>query len=155
MGDRATRARQRYDTSIDRAGLALGMGSGLAGGIILGLLLLGGQRDPLALASGWVIGSVLSACAITAVAGPLWLVMHVAGFRCARHAALVGAVTAMAIFVGAQTYGFGLFEMPVMDNRTWLYRAASAVASSALLAALAALIGVAMWRIAYRPIGEG
>ncbi|MBO9624248.1 MAG: hypothetical protein J7500_16180 [Sphingomonas sp.] len=153
MGDRA-RAPQRYDTSIDRAGLALGVGSMLAGGIILGLLLLGGQRDPLALAWGWVIGCVVSACAITAVAGPLWLVMHVAGLRSARYAALVGAVTVMAVFVGAQTYGFGLFAMPAMDNQTWLYRIASAVGSSALLAALAALIGVAMWRVAYRPVGE-
>lgn len=150
MQDRATRAPRRYETTIDRAGTALGVGSALAGGIILGLLLLGGQRNPLALASGWVIGSVFAACAITAVAGPLWLVMHVAGLRRPRHAALVGALTALAIFIGAQTYGFGLFEMPPMDSRTWIYRLLSAAASSAVLAAIAALIGVVMWRIAYR-----
>ena len=32
----------------------------------------------------------------------------------------------MAIAVGAQTYGFGLFEMPPMDNGTWIYRWLSA-----------------------------
>jgi hypothetical protein len=144
------RAPRRYEISIDRAGLALGVGSVLAGGIVLGLLLLGGQRDPLALASGWMIGSVFAGIALTAVGGPLWLVMHVAGLRRPRHAALVGAVTAMAIFVGAQTYGFGMFEMPPMDNSAWLYRWLSALASSAVLAVIAAIIGVVMWRVAYR-----
>ena len=153
MNDRALGARQRFDTTIDRAGIALGVGSALAGGIVLGLVLLGGQRDPLALMSGWVIGSIFSGIAITAVGGPLWLVMHVAGLRRARHAALVGAMTAMAIFVGAQTYGFGLFEMPPMDNRALLFRWISAIASSAVLAMLAALIGALMWRIAYRREG--
>lgn len=153
MNDRALGASRRYDTTIDRAGIALGVGSLLAGAILLGLLLLGGQRDPLALASGWVIGSVFSAIAITAVGGPLWLVMHVAGLRRARHAALIGALTAMAIFVGAQTYGFGLFEMPPMDNRALLFRWISAIASSAVLAVFAGLIGIVMWRIAYRRAG--
>jgi len=144
------RAPRRYAISIDRAGLALGAGSLLAGTIVVALLLMGGARDPITLLKGWLIGSLFAGIAITAVGGPLWLVMHVAGLRRARHAALVGAVTAMAIFVGAQTYGFGLFEMPPMDNSAWLYRWLSAIASSAVLAAFAALIAVAMWRIAYR-----
>ncbi|WP_137864331.1 MULTISPECIES: hypothetical protein [unclassified Sphingomonas] len=150
MNNRATNAAQRYDTSIDRAGLALGVGSGFAGLVVLALLLLGGKRDPLSLVSGWLIGSLIAGIAITAVGGPLWLVMHVAGLRRARHAALVGAVTALAIFVGAQTYGFGLFEMPPMDSRALLFRWISAVASSAILALFAAGIGALMWRIAYR-----
>lgn len=150
MNDRAMRAPRRYEMSIDRAGLALAAGSVLAGGIVLGLLLLGGKRDPLSLVSGWLIGSLIAGIAITAVGGPLWLVMHVAGLRRARHAALVGAVTALAIFVGAQTYGFGLFEMPPMDSRALLFRWISAVASSAILALFAAGIGALMWRIAYR-----
>lgn len=154
MHERAARAPRRYQTSIDRTGIALGVGSALAGAIVLALLMLGGQRDPLALVSGWLLGSLFSAFAITAVAGPLWLVMHVAGLRRAPHAALVGAVTAMAVFTGAQTYGFGLYATPLIDDRVWLYRLVSAVAVSALLAVLAALIGVAMWRVAYRPARE-
>ncbi len=150
MNNRATGAVRRYDTTIDRAGLALGVGSVFAGLIVLGLLLLGGKRDPLSLAGGWLIGSLIAGIAITAVGGPLWLVMHVAGLRRARHAALVGAVTALAIFVGAQTYGFGLFEMPPMDSRALLFRWISAIASSGILALFAAGIGALMWRIAYR-----
>lgn len=153
MNDRATGAVRRYDTSIDRAGLALGAGSGFAGLILLVLLLLGGKHDPLSLVSGWAIGSLIAGVAITAVGGPLWLVMHVAGLRRARHAALVGAVTALAIFVGAQTYGFGLFEMPPMDNRALVLRWLSALATSGIFAAFAAATGLLMWRIAYREQG--
>ena len=141
---------RRYDTSIDRAGLALGVGSALAGLIVLALLLLGGQRQPLNLFGGWLLGGLFSGIAITAVGGPIWLVMHVAGLRRSWHAALVGAATAMVIFVGAQTYGFGMLYMPEIDGRTWLFRWLSAVASSVLLAGLAAGIAAVMWRIAYR-----
>lgn len=151
MNDRAMGAVRRYDTTIDRAGLALGAGSAFAGLIVLGLLLLGGKRDALSLVSGWMIGSLIAGIAITAVGGPLWLVMHVAGLRRAHHAALVGAVTALAIFVGAQTYGFGLFEMPPMDNRALLLRWLSAIAVSGIMALFAGATAVLMWRIAYRP----
>ncbi|MFZ5748032.1 MAG: hypothetical protein ACOY45_10325 [Pseudomonadota bacterium] len=144
------RAPRQYDTTLDRAGLALAMGSMLGGFVVLGLVLNGGQRDPLALVTAWLIGVAFNAVAIIAVAGPLWLVMHVAGWRRARHAALVGGVTAVAILAGAQTYGFGLFEMPAMDSRTLLYRWLSAIATSAIVAILSAMIGVVMWRIAYR-----
>ncbi|MDV3459166.1 hypothetical protein RZN05_19370 [Sphingomonas sp. HF-S4] len=148
------RVQRRYETSIDRAGLALGAGSGLAGLLILVLLLSGGQREPLSLLAGWLIGSVFSALAITTVGGPIWLALHIAGLRRVWHAAAVGSVTAMLIFVGAQTYGFGLFGLPALDSRTLLFRWLSALATSALLAGLAAAIAAAMWRIAYRR-GEG
>lgn len=141
---------RRYDTTLDRAGLALGTGSALAGVIVLILLLLGGQREPLNLLGGWLLGGLFSGLAITAVGGPVWLVMHVAGWRRAWHAALVGALIAMVIFVGAQTYGFGMFDMPEMDGRTLLFRWLSAAASSLLLAGFAAAIAALMWRIAYR-----
>jgi hypothetical protein len=147
------RAPHSYEATLDRVGLALGAGSALGGCIVLALTLLGGQRDPLALVMAWLLGTVFVGIGITAVAGPLWLVMHVAGLRRARHAALIGALTALAVFVGAQTWGFGLFEMPVMDNRTLLYRWASALLTSGVLALLAAAIGAAMWRIAYRRQG--
>ena len=146
----AIRAPRRYEATLDRAGLALGIGSGLGGLIALILLLLGGQRDPLALSAMWVMGSLFVGIGITAVAGPLWLVMHVAGLRKMRHAALVGATTALALFVGAQTYGFGMFDGPVTDGRTAMFRWISAVATSLILALVAALIGAVMWRIAYR-----
>ncbi|WP_213981292.1 hypothetical protein [Sphingomonas sp. dw_22] len=146
----ARRAGRRYDTSIDRAGIALGVGSVLAGAIIVALVVAGGRHDAMSIVGGWMIGSLFAGLAITAVGGPLWLVMHVAGLRRARHAALIGAFTAMAIFVGAQTYGFGLLDVPPMDGRALLYRWLSAILSSAVLALVAGAIGVVMWRIAYR-----
>lgn len=151
MIDRSARGpAPHYDTSIDRAGIALGAGSALAGIIIVVLVLAGGRHDPMSIVAGWMIGTLFAALAMTAVGGPLWLVMHVAGLRRARHAALIGAITAMAIFVGAQTYGFGLLDVPPMDGRALFYRWASAILSSAVLAIAAGAIGVVMWRIAYR-----
>ncbi len=146
----ARRAGRRYATSIDRAGIALGAGSVLAGVIVVALVVAGGRHDAMSIVAGWMIGSLFAGLAITAVGGPLWLVMHVAGLRRARHAALIGAFTAMAIFVGAQTYGFGLLDVPPMDGRALLYRWLSAILSSAVLALVAGAIGVVMWRIAYR-----
>lgn len=153
MDARAIGDARRYDTSLDRAGYALAAGAVLIGAVACALLAIGGQRAPGTLILGAAIGSVFGGLAITAVAGPLWLVMHVAGLRRARHAAIVGAITAMALFVGAQTYGFGLFDMPPMDARAWLFRWLSALATSLVLAILAALIGLVMWRIAYRRVG--
>jgi hypothetical protein len=147
------RAPQSYEATLDRVGLALGVGAALGGALVLGLSMLGGQRDPFYLVEAWLLGTVFVGIGITAVAGPLWLVMHVAGLRRARHAALVGALAALAIFVGAQTWGFGIADMPVMDNRTLLFRWASALLTSGVLAAIAALIAAIMWRIAYRRLG--
>lgn len=150
MRESAVRALHIYDATLDRVGLALAVGSALGGALVVGLRLLAGAFDPMVLAASWLLGTVFVAIGITAVVGPLWLVLHVAGLRRARHAAIVGALSALAIFVGTQTWGFGMFEMPVMDNRTWLYVWLSALASSAILAVAAALIAVIMWRIAYR-----
>jgi hypothetical protein len=140
----------RYEATLDRVGLALGLGSVLGGGIALGLTLLGGDRDPLHLVMLFLLGTLFVGIGITAVAGPLWLVMHVAGLRRWYHAAMVGAFTALAIFIGAQTYQFGLLEMPALDGRTWMFRWISAIGTSLLLAIVAAVIGLIMWRIAYR-----
>ena len=144
------RALHVYDATLDRVGLALAVGSGLGGVLVVALRLVAGERNPMFLTGSWLLGTVFVAIGITAVVGPLWLVLHVAGLRRARHAAMVGALSALAIFVGAQTWGFGMFEMPVMDNRTWLYVWLSAAATSAIMAMAAALIAVIMWRIAYR-----
>ncbi|MCW3846163.1 hypothetical protein OF829_02860 [Sphingomonas sp. LB-2] len=144
------RALHVYDATLDRVGLALATGSALGGALVVGLRLIAGERNPMYLTGSWLFGAVFVAIGITAVVGPLWLVMHVAGLRRARHAALIGALAALVVFVGAQTWGFGLFQVPIMDNRTWLYVWLSALAVSAVLAVAAALIGVIMWRIAYR-----
>lgn len=150
MNERAMAAPRQYETTIDRAGLALGAGSVLGGVLVLGLFVAGGEDDPLRLTVAWMIGSIFIGLGITAVAGPLWLVLHVAGLRRARHAAMLGAATAMAIFVGAQTWGFGLLGMPAMDSSTMVMRWIVAFATSAMVALFAAFIGVVMWRIAYR-----
>jgi hypothetical protein len=140
-----------YHTTLDRAGLALGAGGLLSGIVALGLVLAGGERAPVALLAAWLVGSLVAIFAIAAVGGPCWLALHLAGYRRAWHAALLGALLAMIVFVAGQTYGFGLFDAPVSDGGTLMFRWLSAVATSVLIALVAAGIAVAMWRIAYRP----
>ena len=144
----ATRT-HRYSTTLDRIGYALAAGAGLGGVAMLVLTLLGGVFDPLHLLLSLFGGALIAAFAIVAVATPIWLALHLIGWRHPVLAALLGALIALLICVAGQTYGFGM-AMPPMDQRALAYRWASAVATSALVALLAAGIGLAMWRIAYR-----
>jgi hypothetical protein len=149
MTRRVMRLAIRYDTAPDRAGLALGVGSAMVGTLLWLLVLAGGQRDPLALAAGWMGASLFAALGMTALGGPLWLVMHVAGLRRGRHAALVGGLSAMAILLAAQTDGFGMFATPSTGDAASL-RWPVAIATSLMAAGFAAGVAAIMWRIAYR-----
>lgn len=141
-----------YETSIDRMGLAIGTG-GLIGGLIsTGLMLFAGPVSVPALAAALVVGSILTALAITALAVVPWALLHLAGRRGPFSAAALGAVIGFLLFLGGQTYGYGVFTMPVMDASTLSYRWASAALTSLVMATVAAGVAVAMWRVAYRRV---
>ncbi len=142
----------RHETTLDRVGLAIAVGGLIGGGICAGLIAMGATPGPIGLVAAFVLGSLVCALAITAVAAPVWIFMHVSGRRRAGHAALVGGATGFIVFVFGQTYGFGLFDAPVSDIQTLLFRWASAAATSVILAAIAAVIGIVMWLIAYRSV---
>jgi hypothetical protein len=148
--NRTIRLMRQYETTLDRVGLALGVGSVVGGVVALALTLLRGEYGLLNLLLSGMLGTLFTGIAITAVAGPIWLVMHVAGLRQPHHAALVGAFVALAIFVGAQTYQFGLLDVPAIDGKTWMFRWISAIATSLILALIAAGTALLMWRVAYR-----
>ena len=141
-----------YETSLDRAGLALGAG-GLVGGAFAAVLVaFGGSATAFSVAVGFVIGTVITAMAVVAVAGPLWIVAHALGRRGPVMAMLVGTIAGFALFLGGQTYMFGLYTMPATDTQTLMFRWISAVATSLILATISALIGLVMWRVAYRRV---
>lgn len=150
MDDRLSR--HAYQTSIDRVGWSIVVGGLLCGTLASALLVAGGTLTVLAIVMTALVGSLLAALAITAVAVPIWLVMHLTGRRRAHHAMLVGTVTGFVIFAAAQTHGFGLGDGPPSDMATMIFRWASAAATSLILAIIAGLIGVAMWRVAYRRV---
>lgn len=142
----------RYEATLDRAGLALTAG-GLVGGVFATVLvLIGSGAAPLELLAGFLVGAVITAMAAVAIGGPVWLLCHAFGQRGPWMAILVGALAGFALFLGGQTYGFGLFAMPVTDSETLLFRWISAVATSLILALVSALIGWTMWRVAYRRV---
>jgi hypothetical protein len=141
-----------YETSIDRMGLAIGTGGLMGGAIATALMILAGPASVLALAAALVVGSILTALAITALAVVPWALLHLAGRRGPVSAALLGAAIGFLLFLGGQTYGYGAFTMPIMDAGTLTYRWVSAALTSAVMAAIAAGVGVAMWRVAYRRV---
>lgn len=139
-----------YYTSLDRAGWALATGGLLGGVLATTLAVMGGTAGPLGIAIAFILGTILSALAIAAVAVPLWAFMHAMGWHGASQAALFGGISGFLLFVFAQTYGFGLADAPPSDVQTLLYRWASAAATGLIMALVTAVIGLVMWRVAYR-----
>ena len=143
----------RYETSIDRVGLAIGAGGLLGGAIGVLLMVFAGTYNVGALLVALLIGSLMTALSITALAAIPWAFLHASGRRGPIAAAALGAVIGFVLFLGGQTYGYGLFTMPAMDARTLLYRWASGLLTSLVMAVMAAGIAVVMWRVAYRRVG--
>jgi hypothetical protein len=142
-----------YQTSIDRAGLALATGGALGGIVTMVLVALGGHDAMLALLDALLIGAVFSTLGIAAVAAPIWLAMHAAGWRGPIHAASGGAALSFVLFFGAATRWFGFNGDIGDDGAAPLLHWLRAAGSSMILAAAAALIALVMWRVAYRRTG--
>ncbi|MGN7998234.1 hypothetical protein [Sphingomonas sp. 22176] len=143
-------AGRHLETSGARLGKALAAGSGLGGLLILMLLIAAGQRAPLALLAGWAVGTLFASMALAAVGGPIWLLLHAIGLRRGRYAAAVTGLLGLGLFVGAQS-GSVMFSLAPIDTRSWLLGLAFKLAQAAAVTLLAGGIGLAMWRIAYRP----
>jgi hypothetical protein len=127
-----------YRTSIDRVGLALACGSGLAGLAASILVVLGGEESMRAALFALLIGGIFAALAITVIAGPVWLLLHLSGQRGPAAAALSGAAIGFLLMLAAGLGGGG--------DEPWLH----AFGGALLAAALAGAIALVMWRVAYR-----
>ena len=139
-----------YETSLDRAGLAIGLGGLICGVFACVMAAVGGTLAPLPLIAILVLGTALAALGITAIAAAPWVLLHIAGRRGPGAAALLGAVIGFLVFLAGQTNGFYLFLVPEMDARTLMFRGLSATVTALAAGALAAGVAVAMWRVAYR-----
>ena len=144
--------RRRYETTLDRVGLAIAAGGLMGGTIAMLMMAFGGALGLATLAMALLVGSLLTALAITALAAFPWMLLHAAGRRGPVSAALLGAAIGFVVFLGGQTWIFGFMEMPAMDARTLLFRWASGIATSLVMAAMSAAIAVVMWRVAYRRV---
>ena len=141
-----------YETSLDRAGWAIATGGLIGGTIAVILLARAGESGVAALVSALLTGAALTALGITALGVLPWTVLHIGGRRGPVSAAALGAAIGFLLFLAGQTYGYGLFGGPEMDGATLLTRWLSAIATSLVIALLAAGIAVAMWRVAYRRV---
>lgn len=151
MGKEVLRqTRPRRSASIDRAGHAVIGGGAVAGVIAVVLLALGGQRDPLWLAIGWIAASGIAALAIVAVGGPLWLLLRRLGWHGPVGAAAAGFTATLLLCLSAQTRGFGILSSATADPAALTYRWASAAATSLILGLAGGGIAALMWWIAHR-----
>lgn len=144
------RRRHAYEASLDRAGFALAAGGAVGGTFAAIVVAIGTGLAPVELLVGFLVGMVVTMMAAVAIGGPVWVVCHALGLRGPWVAAGVGALAGFALFLGGQTYGFGLFDMPATDTATLLFRWLSGLATSLILALVSASIGWTMWRVAYR-----
>lgn len=146
-----TGATRDYQTSMERIGKALAVGSTLGGMLVLMVLIAAGQRSAAALLSGLVLGCLFAGVALAAVGGPIWLILHALGLRRGRYAALVTGVLGLGLYAGAAGYRTRLFALAPLDLHGWLLGLLYAGAQALAVALFAAGIGLAMWRMAYRP----
>lgn len=138
---------RHYEISIDRAGLALAVGGAAYGAIAAVLLALGGRNGLEALASAFVLGTIFSSLALTAVGGPVWLFLHAANRRGPVAAAAAGALIGFLLSMIGQVN-----SLPGAGTLS-LYPLLCAIGSSLVVAAVTAAIALGMWRIAYRAVG--
>ena len=143
---------KHYETSLDRAGLSLAAGGTMGGLLTVALVAASQPESWLSFPVGVVIGGIITAMAVVAIGGPLWIVAHAIGKRGPRSAVMLGACAGFALFLCGQTYGFGLFTKPPMDNRTIIYHWISGAATSVILSLVCAVIALTMWRVAYRRV---
>jgi len=150
MPQKTVKLQHRYETTIDRVGLAIAAG-GLMGGLIAAAMMAFAGSSVGSLALAVLVGTIMTALGITALAALPWALLHATGRRGPTTAALLGGAIGFVVFLGGQTWGYG-FGMPPMDMTTLVYRWASGIATSLVTAAMAAGIAVVMWRVAYRRI---
>lgn len=127
-----------YRTSIDRVGLALASGAGLSGLVASALVWIGGEGSARAALLALLLGAIFAALAIAAIAGPVWLIIHLSGRRGPAAAAITGAIVGFAMMIAADLGGGYDEAMSRM------------IGGGLMAAALAGAIALAMWRIAYR-----
>ncbi|MBX9814660.1 MAG: hypothetical protein A4S12_02085 [Proteobacteria bacterium SG_bin5] len=140
---------RRSETTLARAGAALGVG-GAVSGLIWGLFAALGGAGPAAILGIVLIGGLVSAAGLTALAAPLWLVLHLAGRRGLATAMALGALLGFVLLLGGQTHGFGLGAAPPADAATWGMRWLSAAATSLGFALIGSGVAALMWWVAYR-----
>jgi hypothetical protein len=159
---------QTYQTNLPRALLGIGVGI-IAGASLTALWSLNGASyEDLAgpeiysyAVVVWVYAAVFWTAGLLLVACLPWAVLHWLGVRSWWGAAVFGAILTFAVSLGLLTHGFGLnppgsFSSSDSGGPEWInghitpHGWANAARFAAVLAAAGALVGLAIWRTAYR-----
>jgi hypothetical protein len=148
--------RRDYDTTIDRAAIALVVGA------LVGSLLVGATMIVLGLAgvgSGQLIDPVrlgliapiyaffYFAAGLAAVGVPIWIVLHRRGYRGRLAATVTGFFAAGLTWLLLQTWNNIVRGTIPEVGELW-----PVLISALPVAIIGAVVGFVVWRIAYRPV---
>jgi hypothetical protein len=142
--------KSRYETTLARAALAL-LAVAICGAAYLTILALTDQIDFFALVglASLGLGSLL-------LAAPAWWLLHRLGQRTPIQAAIWGAILSPVSYLGWSWWSWrfltavGKGPSPISDSLGAGYWPAM-IESAAWFSIAGAIVGLVLWRIAYRP----
>lgn len=140
----------RYETTLGRAALAL-LAVAICGAGYLTILVLTDQIEFLPL-----VALAFLALASLLLAVPAWWLLHRLGQRSAIHAAIWGAILGPVSYLACRELNWRFLAAhfmgpaPVSDSLVAGYWPAM-IESAVWFSIAGAIVGLVMWRIAYRP----
>jgi hypothetical protein len=162
----------KYETNLPRAALGLVVGT-VAGASLIELWFLSEVRDlqelPLALQAAsaiFIYAAFFWAAGLFLVAPLPWALLHHCGMRSWLSALALGAALTFGVMLAGGTYWFGLRAPGDLsaadlagrttwtDGRLTLHGWTNAVGHALLFSITGALVGLVVWRTAYRRIAS-
>ena len=159
-----------YQTTFLRAVLAVGAGA-VAGAAMVTVWFLAGASDlnylrQYGFQAGVLIfinATVIWALGLVLVGAPLWAILHYYGKRNWTAAGALGAILTFVVTLGLLTNGFGLLVSgnlsasdaagPIwVDSQLTAHGWAVALEVAVVCCIAGALVGLIVWRVAYRPV---
>ena len=158
-----------YTTNLPRAALAILVGT-TAGAILVALWSFWGSTDPQYLREHWrrdalivfTYAAFVWAAGLVIVAPGPWVMLHRNGMRSWWVAVVLGITLTFVVTLGLLTDCFGLIQSSIIssaadgggptriDGRLTRHGWAEASKFSVICSALGGLVGLAVWRTAYR-----
>lgn len=160
-----------YTTTVARAVMGLTAGTLTGAAVIAVWSLVGANTVDAVLLGGalvvFVFAAVMWAMGLIIVAAVPWAILHHYGYRSWPAAAALGAILTFIVVTGFMTNGFGAVAgsgglsaadsggPTWVDGRLTAYGWSQALVFAAICSAAGAIVGLVVWRTAYRRTDTG